>query len=483
MDRVKRCPDRLPYNPVIAMSLLLVAALIGPLTGFAGQDPTRPTCAEWQACRELALEAAGRQDYETFHDLAWRAVQTGPRNETGLLLVLARAQSLSGRPHDGLVMLRRLAEMGVAATEALTNEDFRRVRDLPGWPDVEAAIEAARARAASAPSPAEPAPPAVSERPTPARPARAASPTVVPPASAKAAAAPKPDAPPPPAKAPAPEPRAAESEEALRVDEAALNPIALAYDVVSRRFVVADQATARLKVVDEVSRHVVDLVGAKWAGPYRTTAIEIDTRQGYLWAAGTNDGTADVAGAALHKLQLVSGRLLATLEIPADAGSIRLADVAATAGSVILALDGTGGRIFRLAPGGAALTLAATVKVADASSLAPRGERSVYVSHPAGVVRVELRGGATMPLRAAPGVDLQGLSWIRAHERWLVGIQETANGPRAVRIQLDRAGGRATSIETFGPSARGAVLAGGTFYFISAGASSEGLTIRRVRLE
>ena len=97
------------------------------------QDPTpRIDCRAWQECRQLALDAAGRQDYEAFHDLAWRAVQTGPRNDPALMGLLARAQSLSGRPGDALVMLRRLAQMGVQ-TDAATNEDFRRVRALPGW--------------------------------------------------------------------------------------------------------------------------------------------------------------------------------------------------------------------------------------------------------------------------------------------------------------------------------------------------------------
>ena len=55
-------------------------------------------------CRRLATEAAARGDAETFHDLAWRAVQRGKRNDPELMLLLARAQSLSGRPGDALVM-------------------------------------------------------------------------------------------------------------------------------------------------------------------------------------------------------------------------------------------------------------------------------------------------------------------------------------------------------------------------------------------
>jgi hypothetical protein len=91
------------------------------------QSPRDGGCAEWRECRQLALAAADRGEFETFHDLAWRAVQTGPAKDAALMYLLARAQALSGRPHDALVMLRRLAEMGVPS-DADTNEDFNRTR-------------------------------------------------------------------------------------------------------------------------------------------------------------------------------------------------------------------------------------------------------------------------------------------------------------------------------------------------------------------
>src|SRR5439155_18160970 len=104
-------------------------------------SPSRQSlCTEWHDCRQLALAAADRGDFETFHDLAWRAVQTGPPKDPALMYLLARAQALSGRPHDALVMLHRLAEMGVPS-DAATNDDFVRTRQLPGWPDVSAGIE------------------------------------------------------------------------------------------------------------------------------------------------------------------------------------------------------------------------------------------------------------------------------------------------------------------------------------------------------
>src|SRR4029453_6512456 len=123
-------------------------------------SPARIDCKEWHECRQRALDAAERQDYETFHDLAWRAVQTGPKNDSALMYLLARAQSLSGRPGDALVMLQRLAQMGTK-TDAATNDDFLRVRALPGWAEVDGNRPATSATAAApaAPVTAPPAPP------------------------------------------------------------------------------------------------------------------------------------------------------------------------------------------------------------------------------------------------------------------------------------------------------------------------------------
>src|SRR6267142_5085907 len=126
---------------VVRLVLLLLLAG-GPVdtSTTALQSPRDVGCAEWRDCRQLALAAADRGEYETFHDLAWRAVQTGPPKDPALMLLLARAQALSGRPHDALVMIQRLAEMGVPS-DADTNQDFSRTRQLPGWPEVSALID------------------------------------------------------------------------------------------------------------------------------------------------------------------------------------------------------------------------------------------------------------------------------------------------------------------------------------------------------
>src|SRR5437899_12910429 len=123
--------------------LVLLASLAGRLAVASPavfQSARDFGCTEWRDCRQMALAAAARGDYETFHDLAWRAVQTGPPRDPALLFLLARAQALSGRPHDALIMLQRLAEMGVPS-DITANDEFVQTRQLPGWPDVSALIE------------------------------------------------------------------------------------------------------------------------------------------------------------------------------------------------------------------------------------------------------------------------------------------------------------------------------------------------------
>src|SRR3984893_1519782 len=120
---------------------LATLVILGPLLQVPAGAQHVVDCREWHECRQLALEAYASGDYERFHDLAWKTVQTGPPRDPGLMFLLARAQSLSGRPHDALVMLGRLAEMGIA-TDIASNDEFQVVRTLPGWPAVEALIAA-----------------------------------------------------------------------------------------------------------------------------------------------------------------------------------------------------------------------------------------------------------------------------------------------------------------------------------------------------
>ena len=408
---------------LLAVPLPLVVPLVLLLSGM----PQTTGCADLTSCREAALEAASRKDYESFHDLAWRAVQRGRPNDPELMYLLARAQSLSGRPGDALVMLRRLASMGAAA-EAREHEDFARVRALSGWSDVEALLlSAAEGRTAEAVIRADPPPPA-----------RAA------PAEKEATAgAPKAGAPVARSTVPAARSAAARGGEALRLPALGIEPVALAYDSASQRFVLADRRANKLIVADDVFSHVNDLAGPASAGFGTVTALAIDGRRGDLWVTSN---AADGA-ASIHKLQLVSGRALSRRDIPADLLPALFSDIAVTDGGTLLLADSAGSRLLRMNPASGALEREIRLGAAAPSSVTAAGDVA-YVAHEAGLTRADLRSGRLTEIRAAPEVTLEGLQRIRWYGGSLIAIQRAETGARLVKILLGRGGTVASSIES-----------------------------------
>jgi hypothetical protein len=392
--------------------LLLLAAIL------TLQAPVQ--CADATACRAEAEAAAARGEFETFHDLAWRAAQKGRPNDPALMSLVARAQALSGRPEDALVMLGRLADMH--APIDLTSHDFDRVRLRPGWPALEARVTGAPASGA-----------------------------------ANAPAAPAPAAP--------PTPRAPDAPDGLDFDPpAGFGPFAIAHDAVSRRFVVGDAPSRRLLVVDEVSRHVVPYVSAASAGFYDDLAgLAVDDRRGDLWVVSAK-GTGAAAASILHKMQLVSGRGLMDVRPPDEALPVQFVDVAASDGTVF-ALDAAGPRVFRLRPG----TRSRVARQFDARgvALAAVDDRVVFVASEGGLLRLDL---ASRGVQAIKGVDdLGGFVSLAWRNGALVGVQRSKGAWLAVRVALDGAGTRAQprAILAASPSPMVGTLAGGSFYYIA----------------
>ncbi|HWW83149.1 MAG TPA: hypothetical protein VNZ26_06080 [Vicinamibacterales bacterium] len=519
----------------------LLVASRAPVTNDEPQETSAQPrdCKDWHECWQLALEARDRKEFERFHDLAWRAVQTGPAKNPDLMYLLARAQSLSGRPHDALVMLGRLADMGFS-TEVATDDDFRSVRNLPAWTELEArlngsgnpipsatnrTVEPARigrrgaagasgAAAARGGAPLPSRPDAVepgkalrdssspaSASPSPGEPAAtpATGTPAAAPSSAGATAAIEPSIPPQSSPASPGAPRAGSAasgpraENVLRVPGTSLRPNGLAYDGVSGRFVVADESERKLVVIDERSSRVIDLVRGASAGFYGVTALEIDPHRGDLWvaSAATADPSVDSLHAtALHKLQLVSGRLIGRYDLPDSQEQARFSDVAVTADGTVFVLDSEGGRIFRLRPGSHDLQLAATLNVDSPTSIAPMDARTLYVAHAAGIAIVDLMTGSSKALRAGKGVELTGFDHLRRDQSSLVGIQQMKDGSRrAARIRLTADRARSVdAIETDAANAEPAASAvsGNDFYFLTMEPQRDGdgqeLVVRRARL-
>ena len=471
--------------------LVLTATLID-----APQD-RGADCPTAQACQTLALEAVDRQDFEAFHDLAWRAIRKGRPNDPELMRMLARAQSLSGRPLDSLVMLERMLALGIT-TDAATNDDFRRVRALPGWPDFEKRVEELAAARPSAPDGTSVADPTKSRTSAGAQ-ARTTAPgaegSAKPGSSDKASAIPVPGrtptgrgrgAPPETANAPAaassaagePEPaRAGDAAEALRFTTIAFTPAGLAYDRVSNRFIVGDRDASKLTVVDEASQRVANLAAAQSAGFGSLGGLEIDAKEGDLWVVSTGDQSTPAP--TLHKLQLISGRVLYAVVLEPSFGPARFADIAVTPRSSVLVLDAAGRRVFVASPKARRLELAMELSVTNPSSLAPESESVLYIAHQGGILRADLAAGKSAPLTAPKAVSLAGLTRLRWHRGALFGVQRSGDGTyRIVQLKLDASGHRITGVEVLDRSLRmtdptAAALAGDVLYYLAAPSTND----------
>ena len=408
------------------------------------------TCVDAADCRTRAHSAAVAGDFETFHDLAWRAVQKGKSSDPELMALLARAQALSGRPGDAMVMLARLADLGVP-TDAITHDDFRIVRLLPGWPALEARLTG------------KPAPDAAPLAPAPLAPA---------PLAPSAPLAPAPLAPLAPSAPLAPD---SVTFAAAYID---IDPRGLAHDAVSRRFVLGDRKAGRLLVIDEVSRHLVTYVSAASAGFYEDlTGFALDARRGDLWVVSAK-GEPDASASVLHKLQLVSGRALLEVRTPPAASPVRFVDVAVAPGGTVYALDAIDSRIFRLRPGARALESVMRLEARQATALTAADDRTLYVAVEKGLVRVDVGARSVVPVKSVEDLtQFESLSWRGGA---LLGVERVAGSSLIVRIPLDASGVRAQPrhVLAASPDATVGALGGDAYYYLSDARTIQRLAIK-----
>jgi len=439
------------------VSAALIVSIVPALAGVALRGAVLvQECKEAATCRQLAAEARERKDFDAFHDLAWKAMSLGSRNDPAAMTLLARAQSLSGRPLDALVMLQRLATMGVF-TDVATSDDFERVRALPSWGEVEPKLT-------GKPVTAAPASPVAAEKPKPA-PKNPAARTEKPAASAEKPAVPEkppvaeavPPPPPTTAKPPAdepvtPAPPAKTAKGGLRFSGAGVNAVGLAYDAVSGRFIFGDRADRRLLVLGERSGRLASLAGVD----DEVTALEIDAREGDLWVVSAASGT---HLSTVHKLQLISGRVLSSVTLPAEHAPARFTDVAVTPQTVII-LDSEGRRIFRAPKKGRTLDVAMRLAVAGATVIAPASDGVVFVAYDRGLLRADLTTRTMSVVEPGAKADVAGIVWMRAFRGSLVAIQQGAPGAsRLVRIRLDDSGRMVRAVDVLEENV---VLAGST---------------------
>lgn len=285
------------------------------------------------------------------------------------------------------------------------------------------------------------------------------------------------------------------AEEVARFSAEPFVAVGLAHDAVSGRFLFGDVLGRRVIVLGEGLDATVDLVRAASAQFQDVTAFGIDVKRGDLWVAST---ARDGAAGAIHRLQLISGRPIAIIESPPEFQAVRLIDLAIAGNGTILVLDGAAPHVIGLRSGRKTPEALMPFDVAAPASIAAAGdERTAYVAHRDGIVRLDLQLQRATPVTAPDGIVLGGFEWIRSHRSALVGVQILADGSRhVVRLQLNRGGAvtEAMPIEAFlrrdaGPTF--ATVSGDDLYYLvtqqgdsptTPGARVMHVVVKRIRL-
>lgn len=236
-------------------------------------------------------------------------------------------------------------------------------------------------------------------------------------------------------------------------------------------------------VLGERSGRLDGLTGID-AGFDEIAAFEIDGPEGDLWVVS---GSPQSKTSTVHKLQLISGRVLFSVPLPAEAGAARFTDVAVTSQSVLV-LDAEGRRVFRLAKKGKALDLALRLAAPATTSLAPAQEGAAYVAYDAGVLKLDFASRTTAVMEAGEGVNLSGLTWLRAFRGSLIGIQGVGDGYQLVRIRLDDNGRTARKLEVIEgdfpvAAPTSASIVGSTLHYLSRSPGTDDVTVRKVTIK
>lgn len=204
--------------------------------------------------------------------------------------------------------------------------------------------------------------------------------------------------------------------------------------------VAADPTSARLFLGDSVNRRVlIVLPNGRWRVFAETRGLlplgmKVERKAGLLWVAATTSFLASLPPrTALLAFDVRTGRLVRTETSP-ELRSMN--DLAIAPQGDIYVTDSLAGAVFRLEHTGLRrVTPAGDLSYPNGIAVSGDG-RSVFIAEVAGVQRLDLATGKLAPLIQPPGLSTMGLDGLYWCAGGLVGVQNSGNPGRVLRLRL-----------------------------------------------
>lgn len=232
---------------------------------------------------------------------------------------------------------------------------------------------------------------------------------------------------------------------AFRLKDPKLIPEGIAYDAKAERFFLGSIAQRKIIVIDRKGE-ARDF--SKREDKLDTVlGLTVDGARGHLYAVSTN-GFLDEAKTqrrnAVVRYDLASGKLIDRFSV---AEAQQLNDLVVTPDGTLYVTDSLGGTLFRKKPEDATLTALGTAgALRGVNGIALADDGAVYVAISTGIARVNTETGEPTRLPQPDDVVTGGCDGLAWHDGDLLGIQNSVNPGRVIRIALADAGARISGV-------------------------------------
>jgi hypothetical protein len=237
------------------------------------------------------------------------------------------------------------------------------------------------------------------------------------------------------------EPQTPASPVAFRLKDPKLIPEGIAFDAKGERFFIGSIAQRKI-IVTNAKGDVRDFSNS--ADKLETVlGLAVDAGPGQLYAVSTNgfeESAKTERRNAVVRYDLKSSRLMDRFAAPE---AMFLNDLAVASDGTLYVTDSIGGALFRKKRDEATLTrFGAAGVLRGANGITLGADETLYVAVSTGIVRIDTVSGEPTRLPQPDSVTTGGIDGLYWHEGDLIGVQNSTNPGRIVRIALADKGNR-----------------------------------------